>query len=89
MEKLIELLHAIENSVEIVSKHYLTDDPHPLVEEASGKASEELITNEGRCNWTNINALKKSGYDVFAGEQDSFGWLTGCISTTKGVVVYG
>ena len=38
-----------------------------------------LIKNEGRCNWPNIKILKAAGYDVWAGDSDSYGWLTGCI----------
>lgn len=38
-----------------------------------------LITGSGHCNWGNIRVLRESGYKVFPGEQDSFGWLIGCI----------
>jgi hypothetical protein len=48
-----------------------------------------LITGEGRCNWNNIHEVIKNGFDVHAGEKDSFGWLTGCIETKKGTLVYG
>ena len=48
-----------------------------------------LITSEGKCDWKNIDTVIEAGFDVFAGEQDSFGWLTGCIRTKKGIIVYG
>lgn len=50
-----------------------------------------LITNVGQCNWDNIRVLRNNGYRVFAGEKDSFGWLTGCVqkNNDKRVVVYG
>ena len=50
-----------------------------------------LISNGGRCNWVNIKALQQHGFDVYAGEKDSFGWLTDCISFPDGerVLVYG
>lgn len=50
-----------------------------------------LITAGGRCNWSNIRQLREHGFDVYAGEQDSFGWLTGCIEYPdhERVVVYG
>lgn len=54
-----------------------------------GLACGALISSNGRCNWTNIKKVEGAGYRVFAGEQDSFGWLTGCISTKKGIIVYG
>jgi len=33
--------------------------------------------------------LKQSGFSVFRGEYDSFGWLTGIIATPKGRIQYG
>ena len=52
-------------------------------------ADEALITDQGRCDWEAIQMLNDEGYEVFAGEQDRWGWLTGCIQTTKGRLVYG
>jgi hypothetical protein len=52
---------------------------------------EKLITEGGRCDWDNIDVLRKNGYRVFAGDRDSFGWLTGCVQK-KGdprILVYG
>ena len=49
----------------------------------------ELLTDEGGCKWDNIEILRKNGYAVYAGEQDRFGWLTACIDTTKGTIIYG
>jgi hypothetical protein len=48
-----------------------------------------LIETGGKCDWSNIAKVRKEGFNVFAGESDSFGWLTGCIRTSKGVIVYG
>jgi hypothetical protein len=62
---------------------------HPLVEAAIRAADTALITNKGECNWAAHRELEKHGYRVYAGEKDSFGWLTGCINTKKGVLVYG
>lgn len=65
------------------------DDIHPLVQQAVNEAEYELITIRGGCNWKAMAGLEKHGYRIFPGEQDSFGWLTGCIRTPKGVLVYG
>ncbi|HXQ37119.1 MAG TPA: hypothetical protein VN843_24120 [Anaerolineales bacterium] len=62
---------------------------HALVGEAEGLACNYLIGDSGGCNWANIKVIKEAGFDVFPGEKDSFGWLTGCIRTNKGIVVYG
>lgn len=63
----------------------------PAVEECEEIANALLISNGGRCNWVNIKALQQHGFDVYAGEKDSFGWLTGCIGFPDGerVLVYG
>jgi hypothetical protein len=62
-----------------------------LATEASSMACDLLIDNEGHCNWDNINEVRNAGYRVFAGDQDSFGWLVGCIQKhgDKRVLTYG
>lgn len=50
---------------------------------------ELLITDSGACDWDNINLLRNSGYSVYPGDQDSFGWLVGCIDTNKGTITFG
>lgn len=63
----------------------------PAVEECEEMANALLIRMDGRCNWGNIRKLNEYGFDVYAGEKDSFGWLTGCIGFPDGerVLVYG
>ena len=63
----------------------------PAVDECEFMANGLLITSNGRCNWENIRKLKSYGFDVYAGEKDSFGWLTGCIEFPdhERVLVYG
>ena len=95
MNKLIETLQAIESNPNFVGNghDYLTngyyDDLHPLVQKVVVLADEELITNDGSCNWAAHNLLKRAGFAVSCGESDSFGWLSGVIHTTKGMIVYG
>jgi len=49
-----------------------------------------LISIEGGCNWPNIKMLQDEGYKVYAGEKDSFGWLTGCVEIDKEhIIIYG
>ena len=40
-------------------------------------------------NYTNINVMKSAGFNVYTGEADSFGWLTGVIRTKRGELVFG
>ena len=95
MNELIEALQAIESNPNFIrNRHdYLTngyyDDLHPLVQKVVDLADGELITNKGTCNWAAHQTLKLAGFPVTCGESDSFGWLSGVIHTTKGMVVYG
>ena len=52
-------------------------------------AEELLIKDNGQCDWSNIDKLKELGFNVYAGDEDSFGWLVGCIETKNGIIVYG
>lgn len=56
---------------------------------AEGLAEEALVDENGRCIWENHKVLEDAGFSVFPGERDRFGWLTGCIQTKKGIIVYG
>lgn len=66
-------------------------DSSDVVDEVERLCCEKLITAGGLCNWDNIRILRSNGYDVFAGERDSFGWLTGCVQKDNDprILVYG
>lgn len=57
--------------------------------------SDLLITDAGHCNWDNMQyVIDKGGYNIHAGERDSFGWLTGVIEKrypngTRKSIIYG
>jgi hypothetical protein len=89
MEHLIILLKALESDETLTPVDDCITVYHPLVEEISGLAEDILITSNGFCNWGNIETLKGKGYGVFPLERDSFGWLIGGISTSKGIIAYG
>ena len=80
---IIGLLKEIErdSSIQVDGEYY---KPHPLTTAVIYLANEHLADN-----YDNIHLLKKNGYNVFAGEQDRFGWLTGCIQLKKGIIVFG
>ena len=94
MEKLLEKLeqlYATQNnsySGEDGDEYFKESD---LYDEIEGLCNEYLITESGGCNWDNIRVLRSKGYDVYAGEKDSFGWLTGCVRKygDNRIVVYG
>ena len=63
--------------------------PPALSEKISCLADFLLITPEGSINYSAINYLRTKSFPVTPGETDSFGWLSGRIHTTKGIVVFG
>lgn len=89
MEHLINLLKALESDETLIPVDECITEHHLLVEKISGLAEDLLITSNGFCNWGNIETLKNKGYSVFPLERDSFGWLVGGISTSKGIIAYG
>lgn len=93
MEKLISILKQIDDeeisvmTIGNVIKGMRGDNIDLILIESL--ADELLITEQGQCNWPNIRRLKNEGYNIYAGDKDDFGWLTGCIETKKGIIVYG
>jgi len=89
LEKLINLLEQIDKSdLEDSDNTYLKSEIK-LVENIIDLATNELIDDNGHCIWENHEVLNKAGFPIFCGERDRFGWLTGCIQTKKGIIVYG
>jgi len=62
-------------------------DPE-LVGRIQNAAATALIDSNGKNIWNNHSLLTNRGFYVFAGETDRFGWLTGCIQTKKGIIIY-
>jgi hypothetical protein len=91
-KKLVELLKALEADETIEPCQHLTDGGrgvNNLIDEIEDEACVQLILSTGQPNFQAHRQLELSGYKVFAEEKDSFGWLTGCIRTAKGIIVYG
>ncbi|MGL5750746.1 MAG: hypothetical protein ACRCXT_09485 [Paraclostridium sp.] len=49
----------------------------------------DLLIKGNSVDWGVVSELREYGYDVFPGETDSFGWLSGCFKTSKGIIVFG
>lgn len=63
--------------------------PVELEERIASLADTLLITSEGGIIYSALGYLRTEGFPVSPGETDSFGWLSGCIHTRKGIVVFG
>ena len=92
--ELLDILRDIDNSElvndEDTNLNSITHDYYSIIiKSAINKATDALISDEGRNIWEFHKWLGDSGFCVFPGERDSFGWLTGCIQTKKGYLVYG
>jgi hypothetical protein len=97
---LVGLLKQVEMSDEIPQAEvfddgcrYLTngqaDELHNLLQQILSLADSLLITAGGYCNYASHSYLRGFGFNVTPGETSGTGWLTGCIHTKKGIVVYG
>ena len=91
MDALLFLLHELENShLPDDSEKILHSDEHVSIQLIKQQATGVLITKEGDPAFELIDELYHDhGYFVFPGERDRFGWLTACIQTKKGIIVFG
>ena len=97
MDELIKALNNLYADESVAVNHddngldYFDVNTSEVAEFVAGLCCGELITSYGGCNWAAIKKLEAAGYDVYAGEKDSFGWLTGCVQKAGSdrVLVYG
>ena len=97
-DSLENLIYEIKNleSGNFQEQRYLTADGdyecaciRDQINKIISMANVLLIKDNGKCNWDSMEHLQELCYYVHPGEQDSFGWITGCIDTSKGTIVYG
>jgi len=91
MQRLVECLKIVdESSLPNEMDTRLDTVDHPLIDEIEFIATRLLITDKGEPEFDEIDRLyKEFGYFVFPGERDRFGWVTACIQTKKGFIVFG
>ena len=93
VKRLVNALKAVEALEDVkCSRTGMTayiSDKRPEIDRAVNIADDVLITKTGDVDRVNIARLKQEGYSVYPGECDSFGWLTGCIRTKVGILVFG
>ena len=83
---IITLINAIDKdeSVPLRGQYFIGD--HPLVSAVIYLSNKYLV---GDGHYEHMQNMIKNGYDVYPGEHDSYGWITGCIKTTRGIIVFG
>lgn len=93
VDELVRRLKELEglqlDSVDKELAYFENDDADGKVYDVQCMAEDVLITDEGQCNWGNIELVKTAGFNVTPCEQDRFGWLNAYIHTTKGLIVFG
>jgi hypothetical protein len=82
---IIYLLKKIDDD-ETIDREMIMTSNHPLVKAVIYLADEYLTGDE---NFKHILTVRKAGFNIYAGERDRFGWLTGCIDMKRGVIVFG
>jgi hypothetical protein len=94
MENLVECLRKLEASeLPDADGHedvYIRSKDHPLVVTIADMACHVFIDEDGKPLFEEMDRLlEEYGYLIFPGERDRCGWLTACIQTKKGVIVFG
>lgn len=84
--KLVEYLNKIQACEEIETIQ--SQSSHHLIKVTRYWASLALVGDNGQPDSAAISQLQTYGFRVSAGETDDFGWLSGCIQTTKGWLTY-
>ncbi len=91
MDRLVECLKTVDDSS-------LPDDmdvrldvvDHPLIDEIEFIATRLFIDDKGEPLFEEIDRLfREYKYFIYPGERDRFGWVTACIQTKKGFIVFG
>jgi len=95
MESLVRALQLLEASsalpdVDGDDTIFLRSGDHHLIPAILALCDTVLITKEGQPNFETIDKLWHDyQYFVTPGERDRFGWVTACLHTKKGVIVFG
>lgn len=89
LELLVLLLKHIDSdsSIQVENKFYTYS--HPLVSAAKYMANEYLIGDDGHPSRDAIDYVTTNGFYIYPGEMDRFGWVTGCIELSRGIIVFG
>jgi hypothetical protein len=86
---LIHLLQYIDNDDTIQVNNNQYDRTHSLIIAALYLANESLIGDDGHPDRKNMDRVSENGFGIFPGEMDRFGWVTGCIELSRGIIVFG
>lgn len=91
MDTLLTLLHSLEASaLPDDMEEILHRGDHPHVIDIEGLAIDLFISSSGDPLFHEIDQLWEThGFFIFPGERDRCGWITACLQTKKGIIVFG
>jgi hypothetical protein len=76
-----------DDTIQVINNNY--DRSHPIVIAALYLANEILISDDGHPDRKNIDKVIEKGFYIYPGEMDRFGWVTGCIELSRGIILFG
>ncbi len=86
---LISILKTIDSDTKIEVHNEFYSRAHPLVSAAIYLADNCLIGEDGHIIRKNIDEVVRQGFYIYPGEMDRFGWVTGCIELSRGIILFG
>jgi len=89
LELLILLLKQIDSDSTIEVNNDRYKNTNPLVNAAIYMANEYLIGDDGHPSRKAMDYVIVNGFHIFPGEQDRFGWISGCIELSRGIIMFG
>ncbi len=91
MQRLVECLKAVDASgLPEDTEVRLDTTDHALIDEIQFIATRLFVTDKGEPDFNEMDRLQAEfNYFIYPGERDRFGWVTGCLQTKKGFIVFG
>lgn len=88
--KLIEILHRINKDATLIVRqdgHYCLSQQ--IIKDAVQLANDCLIDDDGHIIRKHIDLVAMEEFPTYAGDMDRYGWITGIIELSRGVIMFG
>ena len=90
LQKLINILHTINRDTTLTVRedgHYCLSQQ--IIKDAVELANDCLIDEDGHIIRKHIDLVVTEDFPIYPGEMDRYGWLTGIIELSRGVITFG
>jgi hypothetical protein len=90
LQKLISILHIIDKDTTLKVRqdgHYCLSQQ--IIKDASQLANDCLIDDGGHIIRKHIDLVVMEEFPTYAGDMDRYGWLTGIIELSRGIIMFG